>query len=158
MLCEVICLPPGNLGIQPGTRVSGLLNIAFDMCVWEVLGCLANGGTLVLRDSSPTPTTPSPPSSLALTSPSTTPTVALTSDRNITDGWFNILKTVDVVIATPSILARFDPKELANVRTVAVAGEPCPQKLADNWAAGRVFYNCCGPTEVRRPFPYSGKD
>lgn len=48
----VLCHEPGNLGIRPGTKVSQLLSVAFDMCVWEVLGCLLNGGTLVLRGSS----------------------------------------------------------------------------------------------------------
>lgn len=153
LLYAVLCTTPGNLNIQPGMRVSQLLNIAFDMCAWEVLGCLANGGTLVLRDSTPTPTSSPLPSSLSLTNSYSTTTAcppgAFASQRDAIGGWLDLLKTVDVVIATPSILAKLDPKELRNVRTVAVAGEPCPQKLADEWAVGRSFYNCCGPTEVR---------
>lgn len=35
------------------------------------------------------------------------------------------------------------------IRVIATAGEPCPQALADEWSAGKTFYNCCGPTEVR---------
>jgi acyl-coenzyme A synthetase/AMP-(fatty) acid ligase len=34
------------------------------------------------------------------------------------------------------------------VKTVAVAGEPCPRPLADRWAAFCDFYNSCGPTET----------
>jgi amino acid adenylation domain-containing protein len=48
-LCNVLLTEPGSLGITPGTRVSQLLNIAFDMAVWETLGTLAHGGTLVIR-------------------------------------------------------------------------------------------------------------
>lgn len=47
----MLCSEPGNLGIKPGVKVSQLLNVAFDMCVWEILGCLLNGGTLILRGS-----------------------------------------------------------------------------------------------------------
>lgn len=119
----VLCSAPGNLGIRPGTKVSQLLNIAFDMCVWEVLGCLLNGGTLVLRGSRK-------------------------------QDWEDVLSTVDVVIATPTLLQGYTPANYPNIRTVATAGEPCPQPLADAWSVGKTFYNCCGPTEVR-PKPVS---
>ncbi|MEZ4594785.1 MAG: amino acid adenylation domain-containing protein [Chloroflexota bacterium] len=46
---NILLTAPGNLGIQPGTRVGQILSIAFDMSVWEILGCLSNGGTLLIR-------------------------------------------------------------------------------------------------------------
>ena len=55
---------------------------------------------------------------------------------------------VEVVIATPSILASLDIEKCKNVKTVAVAGEPCPLPLAEKWSAFSHFYNSCGPTEV----------
>ncbi len=55
---------------------------------------------------------------------------------------------VDVLIATPSILASLDAERCRNVRTVAVAGEPCPRPLADLWSSFCRFYNSCGPTET----------
>ncbi|MBB5018234.1 amino acid adenylation domain-containing protein [Chitinivorax tropicus] len=54
----------------------------------------------------------------------------------------------DVIIATPSILAGIDPARCKQAKFVAVAGEPCPKPLADQWAAQCSFYNCCGPTET----------
>jgi D-alanine--poly(phosphoribitol) ligase subunit 1 len=54
----------------------------------------------------------------------------------------------DVVIATPSVLATVDPCKNRHVKTVAVAGEPCPVGLAESWAEHAQFYNCCGPTET----------
>lgn len=57
-------------------------------------------------------------------------------------------ETVDVIIATPSVLSRFDPANCPNIKVVAVAGEPCPRPLADKWSAVCVFYNSCGPTET----------
>jgi D-alanine--poly(phosphoribitol) ligase subunit 1 len=49
-VCNLLLTEPGNLGIRPGWRVGQILNIAFDLAAWEVLGCLSNGGTLVIRD------------------------------------------------------------------------------------------------------------
>lgn len=56
--------------------------------------------------------------------------------------------TLDVLIATPSILARLDPEACPRLRVVALAGEPCPKPLADLWAGRCAFHNGCGPTEV----------
>ncbi|KAL8401000.1 hypothetical protein RB594_001135 [Gaeumannomyces avenae] len=53
---NLLCLSPGGLGIKPGMRVGQVLNISFDMAAWEILGCLCNGGTLVLRGSDWLPT------------------------------------------------------------------------------------------------------
>jgi acyl-coenzyme A synthetase/AMP-(fatty) acid ligase len=59
------------------------------------------------------------------------------------------VRRAHVVIATPTILSTLDPEASPGVRTVAVAGEPCPRPLADAWArGGRTFYNGCGPTET----------
>lgn len=58
------------------------------------------------------------------------------------------VSSVDIVIATPSILASLDLDKCKSVRVAAVAGEPCPQQLADSWAEFCVFYNSCGPTET----------
>jgi amino acid adenylation domain-containing protein len=58
------------------------------------------------------------------------------------------VRRVDVVIATPSILGSVDVNDCDQVKVVAVAGEPCPRPLADQWASRCVFYNGCGPTEV----------
>lgn len=113
-LCNILLTAPGDLGIRPGTRVGQILSIAFDMAAWESLGCLANGGTLIIRGRSIQETT----------------------------------EEVDVLIATPSILASLDASRCRNVRTAAVAGEPCPRALADLWGGFCRFYNSCGPTET----------
>ena len=113
-VCNILLTGPGDLGIRPGWRVGQILNIAFDMAAWEILGCLSHGGTLVIRGRD----------------------IAATVER------------VDVVIATPSILASIDPRRCAHTKVVAVAGEPCPRTLADQWASKCTFYNGCGPTET----------
>jgi D-alanine--poly(phosphoribitol) ligase subunit 1 len=51
-VCNLLLTEPGDLGIRPGDRVAQILSIAFDMAAWEILGCLAHGGTLVIRGAS----------------------------------------------------------------------------------------------------------
>lgn len=77
-------------------RVGQLLNIAFDMGAWEILGSLYNGCTLCLRGNSK-------------------------------KDWIALMKTIDIVIATPSILACHEPEEYPNIQHVIVGGEVCPQ-------------------------------
>ncbi|PWI18560.1 peptide synthetase [Streptomyces sp. Act143] len=113
-VANILLTAPGDLGIRPGDRVAQLLNIAFDMAAWEILGCLAHGGTLVIRGKD----------------------IAAAA------------RTADVLVATPTVLSGIDPAACPRVRTVAVAGEPCPRPLADRWARRAVFHNCCGPTET----------
>ncbi len=113
-VCNLLLTAPGNLGIGPGQRVAQLLNIAFDMAAWEILGALCHGATLVIRG------------------------------RDLAEA----ARTADVVIATPSVLAGLDPDHCPRIRTVAVAGEPCPRPLADRWASVCAFHNGCGPTET----------
>ncbi|KAF2015836.1 nonribosomal peptide synthetase 12 [Aaosphaeria arxii CBS 175.79] len=55
-VCNALLLDPARLGITIGTKVAQVLNIAFDMGAWEILGCLMNGGTLYLRNSNWTDT------------------------------------------------------------------------------------------------------
>ncbi|GAB5437594.1 AMP-binding protein [Falsiruegeria mediterranea] len=57
-------------------------------------------------------------------------------------------ETVDVLIATPSILNSLDASRCQQVKVAAVAGEPCPRPLADTWSSFCTFYNSCGPTET----------
>jgi amino acid adenylation domain-containing protein len=113
-VANILLTEPGDLGIRPGDRVAQLLNIAFDMAAWEMLGCLTHGGTLVVRGKD----------------------VAAAA------------RTADVLIATPTVLSGIDPAGCPHVRTVAVAGEPCPRPLADAWARRSAFHNSCGPTET----------
>ncbi len=51
-VCNILQTSPGDLGIKPGVKVAQLLSIAFDMAAWEILGCLSNGGTLLIRGRS----------------------------------------------------------------------------------------------------------
>ncbi|ORY59066.1 uncharacterized protein BCR38DRAFT_468373 [Pseudomassariella vexata] len=122
--CNTLLNEPSKLGITVGTNVACVLMLGFDMCAWEILGTLMNGGTLNLRG-------PSRPG----------------GDREV---WNTCLSRVDVVITTPSGAQKYLPRqaEYPNVKTIAVGGEPCPLSLADEWAPHINFWNVCGPTEI----------
>lgn len=98
--------------------------LAFDMCAWEILGALMNGGTLNLRGGG-----------------------RRGGDREL---WNTCLKQVDVVISTPSGAQKYFPRrsEFPNIKTIAVGGEPCPVGLAEEWSPHVRFVNICGPTEI----------
>lgn len=113
-VCNVLLNEPSSIGIGAGMKVEQILNIAFDMAVWEILGALSHGAVLVIRGT----------------------------DIGAA------VRQADVVIATPSILGSLDATLCHNVSIVAVAGERCPQPLADTWGAFTRFHNSCGPTEV----------
>ena len=113
-VCNILLTGPGSLGMRPGLKVGQILNIAFDMAAWEILGCLAHGATLMIRGKD----------------------IGQTAEQ------------CDVLIATPSILGTLDPLRCQQVKVVALAGEPCPQPLADRWSSFCTFYNACGPTET----------
>jgi amino acid adenylation domain-containing protein len=48
-VANILLTEPGNLGMRPGMKVGQILNIAFDMAAWEILGSLSNGATLAIR-------------------------------------------------------------------------------------------------------------
>ncbi|KAG2017477.1 nonribosomal peptide synthetase 12 [Coprinopsis cinerea AmutBmut pab1-1] len=62
--------------------------------------------------------------------------------------WKAVMRNVDILFSTPSMLAPHNPADYPNLSTVVVAGEACPKATADLWGARVKFYNACGPTEV----------
>ncbi|KAF6835330.1 AMP-binding enzyme [Colletotrichum plurivorum] len=68
--------------------------VIYTSAAWEMLGCLCNGGTLVLRGSK----------------------------------WEPCLRETEVLICTPSILAKYDPREYSNIKVAATAGEPSSRR------------------------------
>ncbi|KAI1437214.1 hypothetical protein GGR50DRAFT_646727 [Xylaria sp. CBS 124048] len=62
--------------------------------------------------------------------------------------WVDMMRRVDTVIATPTVLGKFAQVDFPNVKTVVVGGEPCPVSLAEEWSPYVDFWNICGPTEI----------
>ena len=57
-------------------------------------------------------------------------------------------EAITSITLPPSVLSVLPAEELSNLRTITVAGEPCPSELARRWSAGRRFFNAYGPTEA----------
>ncbi|KAJ3066842.1 hypothetical protein HK102_007548, partial [Quaeritorhiza haematococci] len=64
------------------------------------------------------------------------------------DDLFTALKTATHLIITPTGLSQLDSSELTNLKTIVVAGEPCPQELVNRWATQATMLNAYGPTEI----------
>ncbi|MFB7613702.1 non-ribosomal peptide synthase/polyketide synthase, partial [Kitasatospora sp. NPDC056181] len=107
-----------RLGIDAGSRVLQFSSPSFDVSLWDVLGALSTGATLVLA--------PAAEPVAALTGPG----LALTH-----------------ATVPPSVLAALTP-DAVDVPTLAVAGEACPPELVTRWAPGRRMINAYGPTET----------
>ncbi|KAK4154451.1 adenylate-forming reductase [Chaetomidium leptoderma] len=116
---NTLLVEPSKLGITVGKNVAQQLNVGFDMCAWEILGTIMNGGTLHIRGSG--------------------------ADlwRECLRRVDIVIATPSVVLKH---MPRH--QEFPNIQTIAVAGEPCPVALAEHWAPHVNFWNVCGPTEV----------
>lgn len=126
-VCNNLLNEPAKLGITVGTNVACVLMLAFDMCAWEVLATLMNGGTLNLRGSG--------------------------RPGGDAEVWNACLRRVEVVISTPTGAQKYFPRwsDFPNLKTVVVGGEPCPLALAEEWSSPPSqarFINICGPTEI----------
>lgn len=90
--------------------------------------------------------------------------------RKDDDDPYSHLSDVDVIAMNATVAGSLDPSEYPNLRYVCilpvcvqpwlirrqqvyVAGEPVPQRTADQWAVGREMFNGYGPTEVRAIWP-----
>lgn len=136
-LANLVGVSPGDLGVTRGTKVGQFMAVAFDMAQW------------VRRTSHSLPVLTTSRLQEIWVAFANSGTLCLRGTRS--KHWQAVMRSINVMISTPSMLLRHSPADYPNIRTVAVAGEPCPQATADAWATHTHFYNCCGPTEVRRP-------
>ena len=111
------------LGLKSSDRILQFASLSFDASVWEIVGTLGAGATLVLGNQTD-----------------------LLPGRPL---WqFLNDQTISCVTLPPSILAMLPLEPLPSLRTLVVAGEACSAELASSWASGRRFFNAYGPTEV----------
>ncbi len=118
-----LAMAQGRLfGVSAGTRVLQFAAPTFDAAVSEILVTLLNGGTLVLARR----------------------------EQLIGADLAELLSTgqVNVVTLPPSVLATVPETELAQLKTLVVAGEACPSELTRRWSERRRMINAYGPTEA----------
>jgi amino acid adenylation domain-containing protein len=112
-----------EIRLSPEDRVLQLASASFDASLFEIAAALGAGATLCLasrEDLLPGPEL-----------------VRRLRSRRIT-----------LLTIPPSVLALVPEDPGPGLRTVVVAGEPCPADLAARWAPGRRFLNAYGPTET----------
>ncbi len=135
-LCNLANAQIRIFGIHPGDVVLQFASPSFDASVSEIFTTLCSGATLCL--SSKENIIPGPALQKTL------------MDYSITH-----------VTLPPSSLAVLPNDPLPCLKTLIVAGEACPQELAENWSKGRRFINAYGPTEstvCTTTFEYTSKN
>lgn len=112
-----------KFGMTPDSRVMQFASISFDASVYEWIGTLTIGGTLVVLSNEELP-----------------------PYADISD----ILeeKNIHIAMLTPSVLRTMKQRDLPQLRTIVSGGEPCTPDIVDYWGEGRLFVNAYGPTEV----------
>jgi amino acid adenylation domain-containing protein len=109
--------------VTPGSRVLQFAPLSFDASVSEICMALSAGACLVMA-----------PHKRLMPGQ---PLAGLADDTGATH-----------ITLPPSALAAMPAGSLASVRTLVVAGEPCPPALVAQWSAGRRMINAYGPTET----------
>ncbi|WP_029006248.1 non-ribosomal peptide synthetase, partial [Azorhizobium doebereinerae] len=121
-LCNVVAAQRILFGLGPRDRVLHVASPSFDASVFELLLAFGAGATLCI----PVPDREAPGA----------PALAALAEMGVT-----------AAVLPPSVLAVL-PHPLPALSTLIVAGEACPPSLAEQWAAGRRFFNAYGPTEA----------
>ncbi|MFD9888887.1 amino acid adenylation domain-containing protein [Amycolatopsis sp. NPDC059027] len=111
-----------TLAVEPGHRVLQLVSPSFDASLWDILGALLCGGTLVLA-----------------------PPRAITGDELAR---FAERHRLTHLTLPPAVLSGLRPGSLPEGTTLTVSGDVCTPRLAADWSGGHRFFNGYGPTEV----------
>ncbi|MER6299869.1 non-ribosomal peptide synthase/polyketide synthase [Kitasatospora sp. NPDC001539] len=112
-----------RFAIDAESRLLQFASPSFDAAVSEIVTSLVAGATLVLA-----------PAAELLPGPTLTAVMARHGVTHAT--------------IPPTVLAAISPDDLPGLRTLVVAGEPCPQHLVEQWAPRLRMINAYGPTET----------
>jgi amino acid adenylation domain-containing protein/non-ribosomal peptide synthase protein (TIGR01720 family) len=112
-----------KLGLGPGVRMLQFSSMAFDASLFEWVGTLGSGATLVLAAARELP----PEADLAEVL---------------------VRRQIHVAMLPPSVIRSLQRRQLPELRTLISAGEPCTPDIVRDFAAGRSLLNGYGPTEA----------
>ena len=122
-LCNLTRAQRQTFDPQPSDRVLQFASLSFDASIFEIVMALCTGASLWL--ASREELMPGP-------------------------GLVELLERCRITNATltPSALGAMPDAELPSLRTLIVAGEPCPAEAVARWGGTRRFFNAYGPTEA----------
>ncbi|GMX65680.1 hypothetical protein Elgi_49510 [Paenibacillus elgii] len=112
-----------KFGLTSETRVLQFASISFDASVYEWIGTLTVGGTIVVLSEEELP-----------------------PYADISDVIEQ--KNIHLAMLTPAVLRTMSKRELPGLRTIVSAGEACTPDIVNDWGKDRFFLNAYGPTEV----------
>ncbi|MCB0091047.1 MAG: AMP-binding protein, partial [Caldilineaceae bacterium] len=121
--CNLVQAQIRAFNVQAQHRVLQVASFSFDASFSEMMMALGAGASLHLA-----------------TQDELMPGTALTEVL--------VTQRISHVTLVPTALAQLSPAELPELQTLIVAGEACPPKLAQTWAAEKTFLNAYGPTEA----------
>jgi amino acid adenylation domain-containing protein len=110
-------------GLGEGDRVLQFSSLSFDASTFELILALGAGACLCLAD-----------------------TAALQPGEPLQETLEQ--RAITTLVIPPSALAKVPLRPLPELRTLAVAGEPCPARLVEAWGPGRRMFNLYGPSEA----------
>ncbi len=122
-LCNLTQTVQQRFNVTSESKILQFASLSFDASVWEIVMALGSGASLYLTQRE------------TLLSG-----VALTQLLQ--------QKAISILTLPPSVLAILPQVEFPHLKTIIVAGEACPLKLAEYWSQGHRFFNAYGPTET----------
>ncbi|XPT04699.1 hypothetical protein M3J09_013775 [Ascochyta lentis] len=121
-LCSSIVAMGEFLGLNPGTRITHLASLTFDISVFEIVSTLVFGGCVCIPSEE--------------------------QKMNDLAGFVREYR-VNTLASTPSISRAFDGKSIPSLHTVLLGGEKMLQSDKDQWSDSDVsLFNVYGPTET----------
>ncbi|WP_442604724.1 amino acid adenylation domain-containing protein [Paenibacillus elgii] len=112
-----------RFGLTPDTRVLQFASISFDASVYEWIGTLTVGGTLVVLSDEELP-----------------------PYADISDVLEQ--KNIHLAMLPPAVLRTMSKRDMPGLRMIVSAGEACTPDIVNDWGKERLFLNAYGPTEV----------
>ncbi|KAK5626542.1 hypothetical protein RRF57_002257 [Xylaria bambusicola] len=109
-------------GLAPSTRVMNFCSFTFDVSVMEIFATLSSGATLFIPSE---------------------------EDRTSHLAQYICDNKVQTAILTPTVVRSFlAPERVPSLRQLILVGEPCSQKLIQEWCNRVQLINDYGPTET----------
>ena len=121
-LCNAAQAQANLFRLTPEDRVLQFASLSFDASIFEIMLALTMGASLHMASRE-----------------------VLRSGQGLMD--LIDERYITTAVLPPSILGAIAGARRPSLKTLIVAGEPCPASVVERWGSGRHFINAYGPTE-----------